>query len=392
MLFTLGIILLGGFILGKIFNRLGLPSLIGMILWGLIISLCDLVDATTLEIAPYLRKIALVIILTRAGLSLNLNDLKKSGRPSILMCFVPATFEILGCIFILPKLFGLSIIESALAGSVISAVSPAVTVPRMIKCINEGYGTNKGIPQMILAGASADDVFVMVLFTSLCTSMQDGTFSPITMAKVPISIVLGIALGVLCGFILTKIFNRFHLKDTEKVTIIVAISFMILKLEDVLTGIISISGLLAIMSLSLVIKSVQPERAERLSKKFNKVWSVAEIVLFVLVGVAIDLSYLKSSCLIAIVCVLVALIFRMFGVFICMIATKLSKREKLFCMISYCPKATVQAGIGAIPLAMGFSCGNIVLTLAVVSILVTAPLGAILIDKLYTKLLTKNVD
>ena len=245
---------------------------------------------------------------------------------------------------------------------------------------------------MILAGASADDVFVMVLFTSLCTSMQDGTFSPITMAKVPISIVLGIALGVLCGFILTKIFNRFHLKDTEKVTIIVAISFMILKLEDVLTGIISISGLLAIMSLSLVIKSVQPERAERLSKKFNKVWSVAEIVLFVLVGVAIDLSYLKSSCLIAIVCVLVALIFRMFGVFICMIATKLSKREKLFCMISYCPKATVQAGIGAIPLAMGFSCGNIVLTLAVVSILVTAPLGAILIDKLYTKLLTKNVD
>ncbi|MGN1411026.1 MAG: cation:proton antiporter [Oscillospiraceae bacterium] len=390
MLFTFGIILLFGLILGKIFNRFGLPSLIGMILLGIVLSSCGLVDNKTLEMAPELRKIALVIILTRAGLSLNLNDLKKSGRPAILMCFLPATFEILGCILILPRLFGISLIESALAGSVISAVSPAVTVPRMIKCINEGYGSDKGIPQMILAGASADDVFVMVLFTSLCKSLQDGNFSPVAILKVPISIVLGIAIGIICGAVLTKLFDKFHIRDTEKVIIIVAISFGLLKLEDILTGFVCVSGLLAIMSLNLVIRTLQPERAKRLSDKFNKVWSVAEIILFTLVGIAVDLTYLKSSGVIAIVSILGAIIFRMFGVLLCLIKTNLNRKERLFCMISYCPKATVQAGIGSIPLSMGFSCGNIILTLAVVSILITAPIGAILIDRLYTKLLKKT--
>lgn len=389
MLFTFGIILLFGLIFGKIFSKFGLPSLIGMILLGIIISYMGIVDDKTLEIAPELRKVALVIILTRAGLSLNLKDLKKSGRPAILMCFLPATFEILGCILILPKLFGLSLIESALAGSVISAVSPAVTVPRMIKCINEGYGCNKGIPQMIMAGASADDVFVMVLFTSLCKSLQDGSFSPITMIKVPISIILGIVVGALCGFILSKIFDKVHIRDTEKVIIILSVSFGLLKLEDILTGFICVSGLLAIMSLNLVIRIFKPDCATRLSNKFNKIWLIAEIILFVLVGVAVDLTYLKSTGLLAIICILGAIIFRMLGVLVCLIKTNLNKQEKLFCMISYCPKATVQAGIGSIPLAMGFSCGNIVLSLAVISILITAPIGAILIDKLYSKILTK---
>ncbi len=390
MLFTIGTILLFGYLAGKLFSRLKLPSLTGMILVGIVLSYLGLIDDTTLSISSDLRRLALVVILTRAGLTLNVSDLKKSGRPAILMCFLPATFEIIGCILILPILFDVSILEATLIGTVVSAVSPAVVVPRMIHCINHKYGTDKGIPQMILAGASADDVYVIVLFTSVCTALQSGNFSAVTLLKIPISIVLGISLGLLSGYVLNAIFKKFNIQDTEKMLILLSVSFGMLKLEDTLTGIVCVSGLLAIMSMNLTIRYNSPVQAKSLSEKFNSLWVFAEVLLFVLVGVAVNLDYVKDCGLLALVCISIALLFRMFGVLLCTLGTNLSKKERLFCMVSYCPKATVQAGIGAVPLAMGLSCGNVVLTFAVVSILFTATLGAILIDNTYKKLLTQE--
>jgi NhaP-type Na+/H+ or K+/H+ antiporter len=391
MLTSIAIILLLGLFVGWIFSKLRLPSLLGMIIVGIAISphCLNIVDKSIISISGDLRQIALVIILTRAGLSLNISDLKKVGRPAILMCFVPACVEIIGTIIFAPLLLGVSVLEAAIIGSVIAAVSPAVIVPRMIKLIDEGYGKEKSIPQLILAGASVDDVFVIVVFTALTTLASTGKISSVSFLQIPVSICLGILLGGCVGFILTKFFKRFHMRDSVKVLIILSVSFLLLEVQNRLEGIIPVSGLLAIMSLGIFINQKYDILAKRLSVKYNKLWLCAEIFLFVLVGMAVDIKYAFSAGFVVILLVILALICRMLGVLFSLIKAKLNKKEKLFCAIAYTPKATVQAAIGTIPLAMGLSCGEMALTVAVVSILLTAPFGAICVDNLYKKLLSK---
>lgn len=389
MLMSIAFILLFGLILGSIFNKIKLPSLLGMIIVGIVLSpyALNLIDESILNISADLRQIALVIILTRAGLSLNLSNLKKAGRPAVLMCFVPACTEILGTIFLAPILLKITYLEAAIAGSVIAAVSPAVIVPRMISLIEKGYGTNKSIPELILAGASVDDVFVIVLFTAFTSLASTGNISAMSFLQIPISIILGVLTGMLLGIILVKFFQHFHMRDSVKLLIILSFSFLLIELQNRLEGIISISGLLAIMSLGIVIKQKYEILATRLSEKYNKLWIAAEIFLFVLVGATVDLRYALSAGISAILLVLGTLLFRMFGVALSLIKTNFNRNERLFCMLAYMPKATVQAAIGGIPLSMGLACGQIVLTVAVLSILITAPLGAICVDNLYIKLL-----
>ena len=391
MLTSIAIILLLGLFVGRIFSKLRLPSLLGMIIVGIAISphCLNIVDKSIISISGDLRQIALVIILTRAGLSLNISDLKKVGRPAILMCFVPACVEIIGTIIFAPLLLDVSVLDAAIIGSVIAAVSPAVIVPRMIKLIDEGYGKEKSIPQLILAGASVDDVFVIVVFTALTTLASTGKISSVSFLQIPVSICLGILLGGCVGFILTKFFKRFHMRDSVKVLIILSVSFLLLEVQNRLEGIIPVSGLLAIMSLGIFINQKYDILAKRLSVKYNKLWLCAEIFLFVLVGMAVDTKYAFSAGFVVILLVILALICRMLGVLFSLIKAKLNKKEKLFCAIAYTPKATVQAAIGTIPLAMGLSCGEMALTVAVVSILLTAPFGAICVDNLYKKLLSK---
>ena len=392
MLTSIAIILLLGLLMGWLFSKIKLPSLLGMIIVGIIISphCLNLVDDSILAISGDLRQIALVIILTRAGLSLNFSDLKKVGRPAILMCFVPATIEMIGTIILAPLLLGVSVLEAAIMGSVIAAVSPAVTVPRMIKLIEEGYGKDKSIPQLILAGASVDDVFVIVVFTALTTLASTGKVSATSFLQIPISIVLGVAVGVLMGFVLVWFFKKCHMRDSIKVLIILSISFLLLELQNRLEGIVPVSGLLAIMSMGILINQKYDLLAKRLSVKYNKLWLGAEIFLFVLVGIAVDVKYALNAGIAVVGIVVLALVFRMLGVVISLIRTKLNAKERLFCAVAYTPKATVQAAIGTIPLAMGLGCGEIVLTVAVVAILLTAPFGAICIDNLYKKLLSKK--
>lgn len=389
MLMSIALILLFGLILGSLFSKIKLPSLLGMIIVGIILSpyALNLLDESILNISADLRQIALVIILTRAGLSLNLSDLKKVGRPAVLMCFIPACAELLGTILLAPILLKTTYLEAAIIGSVIAAVSPAVIVPRMIRLMEEGCGTNKNIPQLILAGASVDDVFVIILFTAFTSLASTGNISAINFLQIPISIVLGVLVGMLLGIILIKFFQYFHMRDSVKLLIILSFSFLLIELQNHLEGIIPISGLLAIMSLGMIIKQKYDILAKRLSGKYNKLWIVAEIFLFVLVGATVDLQYALSSGISAILLVLGALLFRMFGVALSLIKTNLNRNERLFCMLAYMPKATVQAAIGSIPLSMGLACGQIVLTVAVLSILITAPLGAICVDNLYKKLL-----
>ena len=350
----------------------------------------DLIDESILGISSELRQIALVIILTRAGLSLDISDLKKVGRPAALMSFVPACVEILGTVILAPLLLGVTILEAAIMGSVIAAVSPAVVVPRMIRLIEEGYGTNKKIPQMILAGASVDDVFVIVVFTVFTALASTGEVSVTSFTKIPISIVLGIILGGCIGMLLVIFFKKCHMRDSIKILIILSVSFLILEVENILQGYVPVSGLLAIMSMGIIIKQKYDVLALRLSAKYNKLWLGAEVFLFVLVGATVNLRYVASAGISAILLILLALLFRMVGVAVSLLKTDLSKRERLFCMVAYTPKATVQAAIGAIPLSMGLECGNMVLTVAVLSILITAPFGAICVDNLYKKLLVKK--
>lgn len=390
MLTSIALILLSGLLLGHIFSKMQLPSLLGMIIVGIVLSphAFNLIDESILNISADLRQIALVIILTRAGLSLDAADLKKAGRPAILMCFVPACAEIIGTIILAPILLGVTVLEAAIIGSVIAAVSPAVIVPRMINLIDEGYGKEHGIPQLILAGASVDDVFVIVVFTSLISLASTGTISVISFLQIPVSILMGIAIGTAMGSIGVIFFKKFHMRDSVKILIILSFSFLLLELQNRLEGIIPISGLLAIMSLGIVINQKNSALARRLSGKYNKLWVAAEVFLFVLVGATVDLKYAAAAGIFAVLLVLGALVFRMLGVAVSLIKTKLTIQEKLFCMAAYTPKATVQAAIGAIPFTMGLACGQTVLTVAVLSILITAPFGAVCIDKLYKKLLT----
>ena len=391
MLTSIAIILLFGLLVGWIFSKMKLPSLLGMIIVGIVLSphCLNLVDNSLLTISGDLRQIALVIILTRAGLSLNFSDLKKVGRPAILMCFVPACIEMVGTIIFAPLLLGVSILDAAIIGSVMAAVSPAVVVPRMIKLIEDGYGTDKSIPQLILAGASVDDVFVIVVFTALTTLASTGEVSAISFIQIPTSILLGVLLGGVVGSVLVWFFRRFHMRDSVKVLIILSVSFLLLELQTRLEGIVPVSGLLAIMSVGIIINQKYDVLAKRLSVKYNKLWLGAEIFLFVLVGIAVDLKYALAAGVVVILLVILALVFRMMGVAISLVKTKLNKKERLFCAVAYTPKATVQAALGTVPLAMGLSCGELVLMVAVISILITAPFGAICVDNLYKKLLSK---
>lgn len=391
MLTSIAVILLLGLLIGWIFSKLKLPSLLGMVIVGIVLSphALNLIDESILGISGELRQIALVIILTRAGLSLDVSDLKKVGRPAVLMCFVPACVEILGTVIMAPMLLGVTMLEAAIIGSVIAAVSPAVIVPRMIKLIDEGYGKEKSIPQLILAGASVDDVFVIVVFTAFTALASTGEMTVTSFIQIPISIVLGIMLGGCVGIVLVVFFKKCHMRDSVKILIILSISFLLLELENRLQGYIPVSGLLAIMSMGIIIKQKYGVLALRLSAKYNKLWLGAEVFLFVLVGATVDLRYVASAGVSAVLLILGALLFRMTGVAVSLLKTGLSKKERLFCMVAYTPKATVQAAIGAIPLSMGLECGNIVLTVAVLSILITAPFGAICVDNLYKRFLEK---
>ena len=392
MLTSIAVILLLGLLIGWLFSKLKLPSLLGMVIVGIILSphALNLIDESILGISGELRQIALVIILTRAGLSLDISDLKKVGRPAVLMCFVPACVEILGTVIFAPMLLGVTMLDAAIMGSVIAAVSPAVVVPRMIRLIEEGYGKNKSIPQLILAGASVDDVFVIVVFTAFTALASTGEMSVTSFIQIPISIVLGVVFGGCIGMLLVLFFKKYHMRDSVKILIILSVSFLILEVENRLQGFIPVSGLLAIMSMGITIKQKYDVLALRLSVKYNKLWLGAEVFLFVLVGATVNLRYVVSAGVSAILLILGALLFRMVGVAISLIKTDLSKKERLFCMMAYTPKATVQAAIGAIPLSMGLECGNVVLTVAVLSILITAPFGAICVDNLYKKLLEKK--
>lgn len=392
MLLSVALILVVGMAMGFICKKVKLPSLLGLLITGIILGpyVLNLIDKNLLNISADLRKIALIIILTRAGLGLDISGLKKVGRPAVLMCFVPATFEFVGILIIGPAVLGLSLLEAAIMGSVLAAVSPAVVVPRMVKLMDEGYGAKKGIPQLILAGASVDDVYVIVLFSTFTGIMQGKGVSVVEFINIPVSIFLGIAIGCIAGFILSKYFEKIHVRDTAKVLIILSISFFLVVIEDNLNTVITFSALIAIMFIGVALQKFKKETADRISAKYSKLWVGAEVFLFVLVGAAVNIGYLGYVGIKALIVIIGALLFRMAGVFVCLLGTKFNGGEKIFTMMAYTPKATVQAAIGGIPLALGFACGDIVLTVAVVAIVLTAPLGAFAIDFTYKKLLKSN--
>ncbi len=392
MLLSISLILILGMFMGWICQKMKLPALLGMLITGIILGPygLNLLDGSILGISAELRKIALIIILTRAGLGLDLSGLKKIGRPAVLMCFVPASFELLGMILLAPKLMGLSVLESAVMGAVLAAVSPAVVVPRMVKLMDEGYGVKEGIPQLILAGASVDDVYVIVLFSTFVGMMQGEGASILKFVNIPVSIFFGIAIGLFLGVLLAYFFKKVHIRDTSKVLIILSISFLLVVIEDKLTTAITFSSLIAVMFIGIGLQKKREAVAKRLSVKYGKLWVAAEVFLFVLVGVTVNIEYLGKVGAKAFVVIIGALIFRMFGVFVCLLGTNLKRKEQLFAMMAYTPKATVQAAIGGIPLALGLACGDTVLTVAVLAIVFTAPLGAFAIDLSYKKLLNKQ--
>ena len=387
MLYSLALIFIAGMLAGWLCSKAKLPPLMGMLLIGIVIgpSCLNLLDASLLGISAQLRRIALIIILLRAGLNLRLEDLKKVGRSAILMCFVPACFEIAGMLLTAPLLLGLSVLDSLILGTVIAAVSPAVIVPHMLKIMEEGYGTKQGIPQMILAGASADDVFVIVLFTSFTKIAGGGSFEAADLMRIPTSILLGIAAGAVLGYVLQRYLLKIHLSTEKTLVLFLSVSFLLVTAEDIMTGVIGFSGLIAVMAMGMMFAARSRNEAAVISGGLSKLWTAAEIILFVLVGAAVDISYAFQSGSVSVLLIFAVLIFRMLGVAVCTIGTRLNLKERLFCMIAYTPKATVQAAIGAIPLSMGLACGNTVLTVAVIAILITAPLGAFIIDLTYKK-------
>jgi len=391
MLLSFALVFLCGMAIGKVFEEVKLPKLLGMLLTGILLGphMLNLLDPTILNVSTDLRQIALIIILTRAGLNLDIEDLKKVGHPAILMCFVPACFEIIGMLVLAPMLLGISVLEAAIMGTVVAAVSPAVIVPRMLRLMESGYGINKSIPQMIMAGASVDDVFVIVLFTAFTGLAQSGTITPAHFLTIPTSIILGLLGGVIAGLVLSLLFARVHIRDSGKVVIILSVSFLLVTLEHTMTGIIGFSGLLAVMALGASIQQNKYEVSKRLSDKFSKLWVGAEVLLFVLVGATVDIGYALNAGALSIVLIVGVLLFRMIGVLVCLIGTNLNRKERIFTAFAYMPKATVQAAIGGLPLAMGLACGDIVLTVAVLSIIITAPIGAMLVDVSYKELLSR---
>lgn len=398
MLASLSLIFLVGLAMGAICQKLKMPRIIGMLVTGIVLGpyVLDFLDPSILSISSELRKLALIIILLKAGLSLDLKDLKKAGRPAILMSFVPATCEIAGYILFAPLLLGINRIEAAVMGAALGAVSPAVVIPRMVMLMEEKYGTKKAIPQMIMAGASCDDIFVIVLFTTFLSMAQGGSADIIDFVNIPVSIVLGILLGAVTGYGLYLFFETSYahkhcVRNSTKVIIVLGFSMLLVSVEGWLEGKVSVSGLLAVVSMACVIKIKSTAFvSKRLSEKFGKLWIAAEVVLFVLVGAAVDIRYTLSAGIAAVFMIFIALIFRTAGVLICTIKTKLNMKERIFCVIAYLPKATVQAAIGSVPLAAGLACGKIILSVAVLAIIITAPLGALGIDNTYKKLLEKE--
>ena len=398
MLTSLALIFLVGLAMASICQKIKIPRIIGMLVTGIVLGqhVLNLFDASILGISADLRQMALVIILIKAGLSLNISDLKKVGRPAILMAFLPAVFEIMAFVLFAPSVLGITLIDAAIMGAVLGAVSPAVVVPRMVQYIETKYGTKKGVPQLILAGASLDDVFVIVLFSAFIGMAQGNSVNIVEFINIPVSIVLGILIGAIAGFLLsvffeTKYAHRHYVRNSMKVIIVLGTAFLLIALEEWLKNRIAVSGLLAVMSMAcmLQVKSI-PSVSSRLSEKFGKLWIAAEVILFVLVGAAVDIRYTLEAGLGAVLLIIIALIFRSVGVYLCLVGTKLNLKEKIFCVIAYLPKATVQAAIGSVPLSLGLSCGNIVLSVAVLSIIITAPLGAFGMDMTYQHLLEKE--
>ncbi len=392
LLCSLAIIFLSSLLLGSILKKIRIPPLVGMLIVGIVFGpyVLNLISPNLLNVSSDLRQLALIIILTRAGLSLKLSDLKKVGRPAILLCFLPATFEIVGYICFAPLFLHISYVESALLGAVMGAVSPAVVVPRMLKLQEQRYGTNKAIPQMIVAGSSCDDVYVIVLFTALLATVSGGNFDLNIIWEIPVSILLGIIVGIAIGYLLSWFFQKFHIRDTIKIIVLLSLSFLLVTLENWIKSYVPFSGLLAIISLGIMFNRNDEMRANRLAIRYNKLWVFAEILLFVLVGAEVDISYAFSSSGFIVLVIFLSLLFRSVGVFLSLAKTKLSFKERCFVVIAYLPKATVQAAIGAIPLSVGLNCGPLILTCAVLAILITAPLGAFSIDLTYKKLLEKE--
>ena len=396
MLTSLALIFLVGLATAAICQRIKLPRIIGMLVTGIVLGpyVLDMLDPSILSISAELRQMALIIILIKAGLTLDISDLKKVGRPAVMMSCVPASFEILAFIIFAPHILHITTMEAAVMGAVLGAVSPAVVVPRMVQFIDTKYGTDKSIPQLILAGASCDDIFVIVLFSTFVNMAGGGHANVRDFLNIPVSIILGVLLGALTGLILSNFFeatyrNKSHIRNSTKVIIVLGVSFILMAIETWLEGIVSVSGLLAVMSMACVLKiKCVKSVSKRLSEKFGKLWIAAEVILFVLVGAAVDIRYTLEAGLPAILMIIIALAIRALGVLLCLIGTKLNKKERLFCVIAYMPKATVQAAIGSVPLAMGLPCGKIVLSVAVLAIIITAPLGAIGMDSTYKKLLT----
>ncbi len=391
MLLSIALILLTGMFMGWLCKKIKLPGLLGMLFTGIILGpyVLNFIDDSILNISADLRKIALIIILTRAGLSLDIKDLKKVGRPAVLMCFVPACFEMAGMILLAPRILGISTLDAAIMGAVVAAVSPAVVVPKMIKLMEEGYGVKQGIPQLILAGASVDDVFVIVMFTAFTGLAQGEAVSLKSFVNVPLSVITGIFVGLAAGCLLAKFFEKVHIRDTSKVMILLSVSFILVTAEDYVADMIPFASLIGVMAAGISLQKKREVVAKRLSSKFNKLWVVSEIMLFVLVGAAVDIQYAVKAGIAPVFLIFSVLIFRMTGVFVCLLKTKLNIKERAFCMLAYMPKATVQAAIGGLPLAMGLSCGNIVLSVAVIAILITAPLGAFCIDMTYKRFLQR---
>lgn len=400
MLTSLSLIFLVGLAMGSICQRLKLPRIIGMLITGIVLGpfILNLLDPSLLSISADLRKMALIIILLKAGLSLTLSDLKKVGRPAILLSFIPATFELVGYVLFAPLILGITRIEAAIMGAVLSAVSPAVVVPRMVHLIENKYGTKKAIPQMIMAGSSCDDIFVIVLFTTFLSMAKGGNVQVIDFLNIPVSIILGIILGAVVGYLLYLFFETTYahkqcIRNSLKVIIILGFSFLLITIETWAEGTVAISGLLAVVSMACVLKMKSPIFvSNRLSDKFGKLWLASEVILFVLVGVAVDIRYTLTAGLAAVLMILIALFFRSCGVLFCTLKTTLTWQERIFCVIAYLPKATVQAAIGSVPLAIGLACGKIVLSVAVMAILITAPIGAWGIDSTYKKLLERDTS
>lgn len=398
MLTSLALVFLLGLAAAALCSRIGLPRIIGMLLTGILIGpyVLNWLDDSILSISSELRQMALIIILIKAGLSLNLSDLKKVGRPAVMMACVPASCEILAFFLLAPHILGINRIEAAVMGAVLGAVSPAVVVPRMVQLMEEKRGTGQGIPQMILAGASCDDIYVIVLFSTFVGMAQGGSANMMDFVNIPVSIALGVALGAAVGLLLhlfleTAYRHGCYVRNSTKVILVLGLSFLLMAVETWLKGIVSVSGLLAVMSMACVLKIKSPEKVtKRLSAKFGKLWIAAEAILFVLVGAAVDIRCAVQAGAAAVLMIALALVFRAVGVSICMLGTGLNRKERLFCVIADLPKATVQAAIGSVPLSMGLPCGQLVLSVAVLAILITAPLGAIGIDRTAGRLLVQE--